>query len=143
MTNFRELDATETIVVGGEAVECHVQRSSSLATKLSWRVGLPYTEAEFITSVGSVIAKLAKRFVSGADPCSKGCPRCKLVKIVPKPVCSRGHGGVADKRVSRVCDPERGGNLVRVEERGGTTGQDAEVTNVAVVGLYSILLEWE
>ena len=143
VTHVTKLDATETVVVGGEVVHGHVHPRSSLATILSGGVGLPDTKTKLVASVGSVIAKLAKGFISGADLCSEGRPGCKLVEVVPKPVGSGSHGSIADKRVLRVCDPECGGDLVGVEESGRAASENAEVTDVAVVGLYSILLEWE
>ena len=98
-------------------------------------------KTKLVTRMGSVISKLAKWFLPGADLCSIGCPGCKLVDIIPEPLSPGSHSSIPDKRVLRVCDPERGGHMVCVKEGGGTSSQDDEVLDVAVVGLYSILLE--
>lgn len=88
----------------------------------------------------SVIGKLAERFFIGTDPCGIGCPGRKLVQIIPKPEGSGSDSCVANECVLWVCDPESRWDLVCIEQRGGTAGQDAKVTDVAIVSLYSILL---
>ena len=143
MTQDGELNAMDTIVVRREVVERHILWYGSRATVFVRGVRFPDAQPEFVTSVCSVIGKLAKRFFIGADRRGIGRPRWVIVQVVPETIGPRGSSCIANERVSRVRDPKGCRDLVCVEQGGRASRKDAKVTKVTVVGLYSILLEWE
>ena len=63
-----------------------------------------------------------------------------IIEVVPEAISSGSSCRISDEGVLGVGDPEGGRNLVSVEEGGGASREDAEVSDVAIVGLYSVLL---
>ena len=63
-----------------------------------------------------------------------------IIEVVPEAISSGSSCRISDEGVLGVGDPKGGRYLVGVEEGGGASREDAEVSDVVIVGLYSILL---